>query len=58
MQDPDGHFYFQVWPWATNKTPMLHWGQATMLHALSCLLAAHAQRDMGSPLRPRVERLA
>ena len=45
MQDPDGHFYFQVWPWATNKTPMLHWGQATMLHALSCLLVAHEQRD-------------
>ena len=58
MQDPDGHFYFQVWPWATNKTPMLHWGQATMLHALSCLLAAHEQRDSKTPLRPSVERLA
>jgi len=45
MQDPDGHFYFQIWPWATNKTPMLHWGQATMLHALSCLLVAHEERD-------------
>jgi hypothetical protein len=46
MQDPDGHFYFQVWPWATNKTPMLHWGQATMLHALSCLLVAHGEGDV------------
>lgn len=44
MQDPDGHFYFQVWPWATNKTPMLHWGQATMLHALSCLMLAQEER--------------
>jgi hypothetical protein len=38
VQDPDGHFYFQKWPWGTNKTPMLHWGQATMLHAIVCLL--------------------
>ena len=38
IQDPDGHFYFQKWPWGTNKTPMLHWGQATMLHAIASLL--------------------
>jgi hypothetical protein len=38
MQDPDGHFYFQRGSWWVNKTPMLHWGQATMLHALACLL--------------------
>ena len=45
MQDPDGHFYYQIWPWATNKTAMLHWGQATMMHALSCLLSAQRERD-------------
>jgi uncharacterized protein YyaL (SSP411 family) len=44
IQDPDGHFYFQKWPWGTNKTPMLHWGQATMLHAIACLLHAKAGR--------------
>jgi hypothetical protein len=38
MQDRDGHFHFQRWPWRTNKTPMLHWGQATMLHALAGLM--------------------
>lgn len=42
MQDPDGHFYYQTLPWATNRTPMLHWGQATMLQALSRLMAARA----------------
>jgi hypothetical protein len=48
MQDADGHFYFQIWPWATNKTPMLHWGQATMLHALSCLMLAQEERSTRS----------
>jgi len=52
MQDPDGHFYFQIWPWATNTTPMLHWGQATMLHALSCLLMAQRERLPGVLRRP------
>jgi hypothetical protein len=48
MQDRDGHFYFQIWPWATNKTPMLHWGQATMLHALSRLLVAQTELATGT----------
>jgi hypothetical protein len=38
MQDVDGYFYFQRWPFVVNRTPMLHWGQATMLHALTVLL--------------------
>ena len=38
MQDADGYFYFQRWPLVVNRTPMLHWGQATMLHALTVLL--------------------
>ena len=38
LQEEDGHFAYQMWPGGlVNKTPMLHWGQATMLHALSCL---------------------
>lgn len=38
MQDPKGFFYFRKYPFITNKTPMFHWGQATMLAALSSLL--------------------
>ena len=38
MQDADGTFHFQRWPLVANRTPMLHWGQATMLHALTVLL--------------------
>lgn len=38
MQGDDGHFYFRRGRCWVNKTPMLHWGQATMLYALSCLL--------------------
>jgi rhamnogalacturonyl hydrolase YesR len=38
MQDKSGHFYYRLYPWGTVKTPMLHWGQATMYKALSTLL--------------------
>jgi hypothetical protein len=38
MQDPMGYFYTQKLPRATNRTPCLHWGQATMLSALAGLL--------------------
>ena len=38
MQDPGGYFYYRRYsPWLVNKTPMLHWGQATMLCALTGL---------------------
>lgn len=37
MQDSKGYFYFRKYPFITNKTPMFHWGQATMLAALSVL---------------------
>jgi hypothetical protein len=38
MQDSDGHFYYRRYaPWLVNKTPTLHWGQATMLCALGGL---------------------
>ena len=39
MQDPEGFFYFRKYPLITNKTPMFHWGQATMLSGLAHLLA-------------------
>jgi hypothetical protein len=38
MQDRDGHFYYRRYsPWLVNKTPTLHWGQATTLCALGGL---------------------
>lgn len=38
MQDSDGHFYYRRYnSWLVNKTPTLHWGQATMLCALAGL---------------------
>ena len=40
MQDPEGYFYFRKYPFITNKTPMFHWGQATMLSGLAHLFRA------------------
>src|SRR6185437_6457373 len=38
MQDRTGYFYYRRYsPWIVNKTPTLHWGQATMLCALGGL---------------------
>jgi len=38
MQDRTGYFYYRRYsPWLVNKTPTLHWGQATMLCALAAL---------------------
>ena len=38
LQHPKGYFYFRKYPLWTNKTPMFHWGQSTMLAALAVLL--------------------
>jgi hypothetical protein len=38
MQDRSGYFYYRRYSrWLVNRTPMLHWGQATMLCALAGL---------------------
>jgi len=38
MQDPSGYFYYRRYSrWMVNKTPTLHWGQATMFCALAGL---------------------
>jgi hypothetical protein len=37
MQDRSGYFYYRKYPLMTNKTPTLHWGQATMFAALALL---------------------
>jgi hypothetical protein len=39
MWDRAGFFYYRKYPFVTNKTPTLHWGQATMLSALALLAA-------------------
>jgi hypothetical protein len=37
MQDRTGYFYYRRYSRLVNKTPTLHWGQATMLCALAGL---------------------
>ena len=37
MQDARGYFYYRQYPLVTARTPMLHWGQATMFKALAHL---------------------
>ena len=39
MQDKSGYFYYRQLPYMKVKTPMLHWGQATMYKALARLLS-------------------
>jgi hypothetical protein len=45
MQSRSGYFYYRRWPWYTVRTPMLHWGQATMFKALSQLFAVCTRRE-------------
>ena len=46
MQDPSGYFYYRRYnSWLVNKTPTMHWGEATMLCALAGLLEALETRD-------------
>jgi hypothetical protein len=44
MQHPRGYFYYRKYPWGTARTPMLHWGQATMFTALAQLIARLSPR--------------
>ncbi len=37
MQDPSGYFYYRKYARLTNKTPTLHWAQATMFASLALL---------------------
>jgi hypothetical protein len=46
MQDKTGYFYYRRYSkWLVNKTPTLHWGQATMLCALGGLYGALRKRE-------------
>jgi hypothetical protein len=38
MQDEKGYFYFQKWPFFTNKISYIRWGQAWMMLAFTSLL--------------------
>jgi hypothetical protein len=45
MWDDRGTFHYRKYPLVTVRTPMLHWGQATMFKALSQLyVALHEER--------------
>ena len=37
MQAKDGHFCYRDLGWKKVRTPMLHWGQGTMVKALAVL---------------------
>jgi hypothetical protein len=39
MQDNDGHFYYRQYPFVREKTPLLHWAQATTYKGLTLLLS-------------------
>lgn len=39
MQNEDGGFYYQLWPFITNRTPYMRWNNAWMMVALSVLLS-------------------
>lgn len=45
MQDTTGYFYLWKNSWFTNKTPTIHWGAATMFHALAHLLLKESRRE-------------
>src|SRR4030095_9961907 len=48
MQGRAGHFYYRDLGWTKVRTPMLHWGQGTMLKALSHLLERkHLEQGRG-----------
>ncbi len=37
MQDKSGYFHYRKYPFISNKTPTMHWGQGTMMAALAIL---------------------
>ena len=46
LQDEDGYFYFRRLRYIKAKTPMLHWGQGTMLSALAHLYLKSAEETL------------
>ncbi len=49
MQDRSGYFYYRRYgKHIVNKTPTLHWGQATMMSGLAGLYKASLEKDFES----------
>ena len=53
MQDKTGYFYYRKYPLVTNRTPTLHWGQATMFAALATWLQQKNFRKTDVELQAR-----
>jgi hypothetical protein len=51
LQDADGHFAYRDLGWITVHTPMMHWGQATMVKALATLLH-HSRTNQDAECSP------
>lgn len=53
MQDREGFFYYRKYPFGiTARTPMLHWGQATMFKGLAHLVLSLSMEKPRSAARP------
>ena len=46
MQDESGYFYYRQYPYIKEKTPFMHWGQATTYKALAYLLFKMSNGDI------------
>jgi hypothetical protein len=55
MQDRAGYFYYRQYPAIKAKTPMLHWGQATMFKALALLFERMSLRGARFPVDKQPE---
>ena len=54
MQAKDGHFFYRDLGWKKVRTPMLHWGQGTMVKALSVLLRQLSDHERVVPAPEQV----
>ena len=54
MQDRSGYFYYRRNKSGVNRTPMLHWGQATMVGGLSALLSVQRELETSAEQIPAV----
>lgn len=54
MQHPDGHFFYRQYPLMKAKTPMLHWGQATMFKGLAMLHKKLTQHSASTTQRDKL----
>jgi hypothetical protein len=58
MQHSTGYFYYRQYPLMVARTPMLHWGQATMFRGLALLLLKLGQQPELRKTAPEIpERL-